>query len=74
MTATTVVLERTGRGMTRDERFVIGRDMQIDGLVWVAALGGHGMTTSPAVGRVAASAIVGERSEELQYFSPSRLG
>jgi len=62
------------RTFARDERFVIGRDPAVSGLVWVAALGGHGMTTSPAVGRVGAAAVVGEKTEELQYFSPSRLG
>jgi len=61
------------RTFARDERFVIGRDPEIDGLVWVAALGGHGMTTSPAVGRLGAAAVVGERSEQLDYFSPARL-
>jgi D-arginine dehydrogenase len=62
------------RTFARDERFVIGRDPEVDGLVWVAALGGHGMTTSPAVGRLGAAAVVGEdMEEELQYFSPARL-
>jgi D-arginine dehydrogenase len=61
------------RTFARDERFVIGRDPEVDGLVWVAALGGHGMTTSAAVGRLGAAAVVGEDSEELQYFSPARL-
>lgn len=61
------------RTFARDERFVIGRDPEVEGLVWVAALGGHGMTTSAAVGRLAATAVYGEDSEELAYFSPSRL-
>jgi D-arginine dehydrogenase len=61
------------RTFARDERFVIGRDPEVGGLVWVAALGGHGMTTSPAVGRLGAAAVVGERSAELDYFAPARL-
>jgi len=61
------------RTFARDERFVIGRDPELAGLVWVAALGGHGMTTSPAVGRLGAAAALGEDSEELQHFSPTRL-
>ena len=61
------------RTFVRDERFVIGRDPDVDGLVWVAALGGHGMTTSPAVGRLGAAAVLGEASAELDYFSPARL-
>jgi D-arginine dehydrogenase len=61
------------RTFARDEHFVIGRDPEIDGLVWVAALGGHGMTTSPAVGRLGAAAVLGERNEELERFAPARL-
>ena len=61
------------RTFARDERFVIGRDPQLEGLVWVAALGGHGMTTSAAVGRLGAAAVLAESSDELAYFSPSRL-
>lgn len=62
------------RTFVRDERFVIGRDPDLDGLVWVAALGGHGMTTSAGVGRLGAAAVLGESSTELEYFSPARLG
>jgi D-arginine dehydrogenase len=61
------------RTFARDEHFVIGRDPDVQGLVWVAALGGHGMTTSPAVGRLGAAAVLGDQSEELQHFSPARL-
>ncbi len=61
------------RTFARDERFVIGRDPEIEGLVWVAALGGHGMTTSPAVGRLGAAAVLGENSEELEHLAPARL-
>jgi glycine/D-amino acid oxidase-like deaminating enzyme len=39
----------------------------------VAALGGHGMTTSAAVGRLGAAAVLGDTGEELQHFSPARL-
>jgi len=61
------------RTFARDERFVIGRDPDVDGLVWVAGLGGHGMTTSPAVGRLGADAVLAVTSEELQRFTPARL-
>jgi D-arginine dehydrogenase len=61
------------RTFARDERFVIGQDPHLQGFVWVAALGGHGMTTSPAVGRLGAAAALGDHSEELQHFSPTRL-
>jgi D-arginine dehydrogenase len=61
------------RTFARDERFVIGRDPEVEGLVWVAGLGGHGMTTSAAVGRLGAAAVCGTAAEELAYFSPQRL-
>ncbi len=61
------------RTFASDGRFVIGHDPEIHGLVWVAALGGHGMTTSPAVGRLGAAAVLGEENDELAYFSPRRL-
>ena len=52
---------------------MIGRDPHVDGFVWVAALGGHGMSTSYGVGRLAAAAIAGERPSELDRFSPARF-
>ena len=45
------------RTFAPDGRFVIGWDPRMEGLFWVAALGGHGVTVSPAVGRLAAEAI-----------------
>jgi glycine/D-amino acid oxidase-like deaminating enzyme len=61
------------RTFTGDERFAIGADPEIEGLIWVAGLGGHGMTTSPAVGRLAADAVLGVRSAQLAVFDPARL-
>jgi glycine/D-amino acid oxidase-like deaminating enzyme len=46
------------RTLTHDDRFVIGRDPDVAGLCWVAGLGGHGMTCSAAVGRLAAELIL----------------
>ncbi|MGH7897925.1 MAG: NAD(P)/FAD-dependent oxidoreductase [Candidatus Binatia bacterium] len=61
------------RTFSRDEHFLIGRDPEIEGFVWVAALGGHGVSTSYGVGRLGASALLGEESTELESFSPKRL-
>jgi len=61
------------RTFTADERFMIGRDPDLEGFVWVAGLGGHGMTTSPAVGRLAAAATLGETTPELDLFTPARF-
>jgi D-arginine dehydrogenase len=47
------------RVLAPDGNFVLGRDREVEGFVWCAGLGGHGMTTSPAVGRVAAEAVLG---------------
>ena len=50
------------RTLTSDGRFVIGPDPKIETLFWVAGLGGHGVTTAPAVGRIAAESILGLKS------------
>lgn len=47
------------RTLTPDGRFIIGPDPAVENLFWVAGLGGHGVTTSPAVGRIAAESILG---------------
>lgn len=47
------------RVLTPDQRFVIGRDPRLEGLSWVAGLGGHGMTTACAVGELGADAVLG---------------
>ena len=52
---------------------IIGADPELDGFIWVGALGGHGMTTSYAVGRLGAQAVMGDTSPQLDYFSPRRL-
>jgi len=61
------------RTFTRDERFLIGRDPDLDGLVWAAGLGGHGMTTSPIVGLLAATAALGGHDPRLAPFAPTRF-
>ena len=46
------------RTFTPDGRPVVGADREVPWLFWVAGLGGHGATASPAIGRVAAEAIL----------------
>jgi glycine/D-amino acid oxidase-like deaminating enzyme len=46
------------RCFSPDGNFVIGRDAKISNLLWVCALGGHGMTSSAAVGELAASLLL----------------
>jgi D-arginine dehydrogenase len=46
------------RTFAPDRRFRLGSDAELPGLFWAAALGGHGVTCSPAVGRVVAEAVL----------------
>jgi D-arginine dehydrogenase len=62
------------RTFCADGRFLIGVDAALAGFFWVAALGGHGMSTSYGVGRLGAAAILGDRSPELERLSPARFG
>ena len=61
------------RTKTPDDGFVIGRDPELESFVWVAGLGGHGMSASWEVGRLAAVAIEGERAAALPEFDPRRF-
>lgn len=61
------------RTLTPDGRFVIGWDGALENFFWVAGLGGHGMTTSAAVGRLAADLLLGGRVKKLPAFSPERF-
>lgn len=62
------------RTFAPDNRFVIGPDPQLQGLFWATGLGGHGLTTSGAVGSLGARALCGElEGEELAPFDPGRF-
>jgi D-arginine dehydrogenase len=61
------------RTFAPDRAFMLGHDPVLDGFYWVAALGGHGVTTSPAVGRIAAGDISGRGATAPAAFSPSRF-
>jgi len=60
------------RTFARDGRFVIGHDPRVPGLFWVAGLGGHGVTASWSVGRLAAEVLLGVR-HDAGPFDPARL-
>ncbi len=63
------------RVLTPDGRFAIGPDPALRGFTWVAGLGGHGMTTSGAVGWLGASAVL-DGTLPAPYdraFAPARL-
>jgi D-arginine dehydrogenase len=61
------------RTLSGDGRFVIGWDPKVSGFFWVAGLGGHGVTTSAAVGALAADILKGGREREAKAFSPRRF-
>jgi glycine/D-amino acid oxidase-like deaminating enzyme len=61
------------RVFAADEKFVIGCDGRCRGLFHVAGLGGHGVTSSYAVGQFAAESIVRQAADEQHPFSPARL-
>ena len=58
-----------------DRRFVIGFDPRNDRMFHVAGLGGHGVTTSHAVGSLASALILGrtDGAVDAEPFSPTRL-
>ena len=61
------------RTISSDNRFVIGWDPNLEGFFWVAGLGGHGVTTSSAVGALAADLIIAGDGKKVEAFSPSRF-
>jgi D-arginine dehydrogenase len=63
------------RTFAPDHRFVIGPDSRVEGLFWVAGLGGHGMTCAPAAGALAADWILdgGSSHPSAEALKPSRL-
>jgi D-arginine dehydrogenase len=61
------------RTFTPDRLFMIGWDPRIEGFYWVAGLGGHGVTTSPAVGRLAAEELLDPARRSRSPFAPSRF-
>jgi D-arginine dehydrogenase len=61
------------RTLTPDGRFIIGWDPRVEYFFWVAGLGGHGMTTSSAVGALAADLLLGGRGTCSAPFAPERF-
>ena len=62
------------RTFTRDGRFAIGPDPNLDGLFWVAGLGGSGMVCAAEVGRIASRLLLGGAvaPELAEPLSPGR--
>jgi D-arginine dehydrogenase len=61
------------RTLTADGRFVIGPDPRLENFFWVAGLGGHGVTTSHAIGQLAAEIVLEPEKDRGNPHSPSRF-
>lgn len=69
------------RTFSPDENLVVGADPEVAGFFWLAGQAGYGVQTSPALGRYAAAAIVGEEQPkdvlglglQVDRVSPSRF-
>ena len=61
------------RTFAADREFVIGFDLRDEHIFHVAALGGHGITASYAVGRLAARLLLERTAGRDHRFSPARL-
>jgi len=63
------------RTFATDDEFAVGPDPDVDGLFWVAGLGGHGMSTSIGVGRLAAALLRGAPVDPdlARALAPERL-
>jgi D-arginine dehydrogenase len=60
------------RSFVADGDLLSGFDPQVSGLFWVAAQGGYGIQTSPAMGQASAALVRGEAlPEHLQQFGLS---
>jgi D-arginine dehydrogenase len=59
------------RTLTPDGRFVIGWDPKVENFFWVAGLGGHGMTTSAALGELAANLLLSGPGNKSAAFAPT---
>jgi D-arginine dehydrogenase len=86
--ATTLTIRRPTRtwaglrSFVSDGDLLCGFDPQVPGLFWVAAQGGYGIQTSPAMGQASAALVRGEALPEqltrfglnTQMLAPARLG
>ena len=63
------------RTFAPDGRPVLGEDLRLRGLFWLAGQGGCGIVTSPVLGAVAADLIVDGRTDrfDASLLSPTRL-
>ncbi len=61
------------RTFAPDREFVAGVDPRLDGLSWLAGLGGRGVTCALAAGEVVAAAVLGKPDALHEALAPARL-
>lgn len=61
------------RSFAPDGGLVAGVDPRLEGLTWVAGLGGRGMSSGLGLGEVAAAAVLGQPHALAHALSPARL-
>lgn len=62
------------RTFTPDGRFLLGADPRLEGWYWAVGLGGHGVTVSPAVGRLVAEVATDHLGPDtLRLLAPHRF-
>jgi D-arginine dehydrogenase len=61
------------RTMTEDRELCAGPDPRVDGLFWLAGLGGRGMSCGAAAGELVARLIVGLPHPLMRNLAPARL-
>lgn len=61
------------RTLTDDGLFMIGPDPRLEGFIWAAGLGGHGLTASSAVGELVANIVADPNKNENNPHRPSRF-
>jgi D-arginine dehydrogenase len=61
------------RTMTDDRELVVGADPRVNGLYWIAGLGGRGMTCGVAAGELLARVMLGLSHPLSRSLAPSRL-
>lgn len=61
------------RTYAHDRELVVGPDPRVEGLAWVAGLGGRGMTVGVGAGELCARAMRGERDPLIERMRPDRV-
>jgi D-arginine dehydrogenase len=61
------------RTFALDRELVTGRDPRVEGLFWLAGLGGRGMAVGVAAGELAAQLVLGRAHPLSEAVSPARL-